>query len=406
VTIGPETDVALASVRVLEVGSLIAGPFAGRILAEFGADVIKVEAPDTPDPLRTWGNGVYRERALYWPVQARGKRCITLNLRDPRGQELFLELVERSDIVIENLRPGSLERWGLSYDRLSDVNPGIILARISGFGQTGPLAHRAGFASVAEAVSGLRHINGFPDGPPPRIGISLGDSLASLFVLQGILIALHWRETVGNGRGQEIDVALTEACFAMLESIVPEYDCLGLVRGPSGTGLDGIVPSNLFRTSDDRWIVVAANVDSVFRRLTTAIGHPELADDARFATHRARAEHVEEIEGIIAAWTEGHTAQQIDSILDAAGVPCGLVATIADVFEDPQFRARDMLVPMADEELGEFTAPGIVPKLSQTPGSPRWVGRSEPGADNRDVLGGLLGRSDAELTQLEEGRVI
>jgi crotonobetainyl-CoA:carnitine CoA-transferase CaiB-like acyl-CoA transferase len=391
---------ALSSIRVLEVGSLIAGPFAGRMLADFGADVIKIEAPGRPDPLREWGNGDYRGRKLFWPVQARGKRCITLDLRRPRGQEVFLELVEQSDVVVENLRPGSLERWGLGYDRLAEANPGVILARISGYGQTGPLAHRGGFASVAEAVSGLRHLTGFPDRPPPRLGISLGDSLASLFALQGILLALLWRATGGDGRGQVVDVALTEACFAMLESAVPEYDRLGVSRGPSGTSLAGIVPSNVFRSGDGRWIVIAANMDSVFRRLAEAMGRPELAGDPRFATHDARAENVDAIEGIIAGWAGERTAAEIDAALDAAGVPAGVVATMADVFADPQMRAREMLVDTVDEEIGPYKTPGVVPKLSHTPGRPRWSGRSRAGADNDAVYGALLGRSRAELEEL------
>jgi formyl-CoA transferase len=397
---------ALASARVLEVGSLIAGPFAGRLMADFGADVIKIEAPGKPDPLREWGNGSYRGRKLFWPVQSRGKRCITLDLRQPRGQELFLELVEQSDVVIENLRPGSFERWNLGYERLAEVNPGIILARVSGYGQTGPLAHRAGFASVAEAVSGLRQLGGFPDRPPPRLGISLGDSLAALFALQGILLALVWRATGGNGRGQVVDVALTEACFAMLESAVPEFDRLGVSRGPSGTGLAGIVPSNIFRSRDDRWVVIAANVDNVFRRLVAAMEQPELADDPRFATHDARAEYVDEIEAIISDWAGARSAAEIDRVLGAAGVPSGLVATMADIFDDAQFRARDMLVDATDEEIGAYKSPGIVPKLSATPGALRWSGRAEPGADNEDVFRSLLGRSSEELDALRSDRVV
>jgi crotonobetainyl-CoA:carnitine CoA-transferase CaiB-like acyl-CoA transferase len=400
------TPAALSSIRVLEVGSLIAGPFTGRQLADFGADVIKVEAPDGPDPLREWGNGAYRGRKLFWPVQARGKRCITLDLRRRRGQEMFLGLVEQADVVVENLRPGSLERWNLGYGRLADVNPGIVLARISGYGQTGPRSHRAGFASVAEAVGGLRHLSGYPDQPPPRAGISLGDSLASLFALQGILLALLWRERGGAGRGQVVDVALTEACFAMLESAVPEYDRLGVARGPSGTGLAGIVPSNIFRTADERWIVIAANMDSVFRRLAAAMGRPELADDPRFRTHDARARNVADIEGIIAGWAHARSAAEIDEVLDAAGVPAGLVATMADIFADPQFRAREMLVETEDDELGPYTTPGVVPKLSQTPGEVRWSGRPRPGADNEEVYPALLGTSPDELAELRREGVV
>jgi len=397
---------ALSSIRVLEVGSLIAGPFAGRIMADFGADVIKIEAPGKPDPLRGWGTGTYRGRKLFWPVQARGKRCITLDLRQERGQELFLELVERSDVVIENLRPGSLEGWNLGYERLSEVNPGLILARISGFGQTGPLARRAGFASVAEAVSGLRHMSGFPDRPPPRLGISLGDSLASLWALQGILLALTWRATAGGGRGQVVDVALTEACFAMLESAVPEYDRLGVSRGPTGTGLAGIVPSNVFRSADERWVVIAANMDNVFRRLAAAMGRPELADDPRFATHDARAENQEAIESIISEWARERDAAEIDRVLADHGVPAGVVATMADVFEDPQFRARDMLVDVEDPAIGTYKAPGVVPKLSATPGQIRWSGRGDPGVDNAEVFCELLDHTGEELDELRREGVV
>jgi crotonobetainyl-CoA:carnitine CoA-transferase CaiB-like acyl-CoA transferase len=401
-----EAVAALDSVRVLEVGSLIAGPFAGRLMADFGADVIKIEAPDKPDALRGWGTGTYRGRKLFWPVHARNKRCITLDLRGERGQELFLELVAESDVVIENLRPGSLEGWNLGYERLSEVNPGLILARVSGYGQTGPLARRAGFASVAEAVSGLRNLSGFPDRPPPRLGISLGDSLASLWALQGILLALTWRAGPGAGKGQVVDVALTEACFAMLESAVPEYDRLGVSRGPTGTSLAGIVPSNVFRSADDRWVVIAANVDNVFRRLVAAMGRPELADDPRFATHDARADNQEAIETVIADWAAARDASEIDRLLADAGVPAGLVATMADVFEDPQFQAREMLLDVEDPDIGTYKTPGIVPKLSATPGAVRWSGRSEPGADNDDVYGTLLERSEDELQGLRREGVI
>ncbi len=397
---------ALAELRVLEVGSLIAGPFAGRLMADFGADVIKIEAPGKPDQLREWGNGDYRGRKLFWPVQARGKRCITLDLRQERGQELMLDLVRDADVVIENMRPGTLERWNLGYDVLAEVNPGVILARVSGYGQTGPLANRAGFASVAEAAGGLRHLNGFPDRPPPRLGISLGDSLAAMFALQGVLLALVWRAGAGNGRGQVVDVALTEACFAMLESVVPEYDRTGKARGPSGTSLPGIVPSNLFRSGDGRWVIISANVDNVFRRLVTTMGRPELADDDRFATHAARAANEAEIEGLISDWAGARDAVEIAGVLGDAGVPAGVVATIADIFEDPQFAARDMLLDAEDEEIGPYKTPGIVPKLSASPGRLSWSGRWEPGADNDHVYAGLLGKTASELDELRAEGVI
>ena len=396
----------LVGVRVVELGMLLAGPFAGRLLGDMGAEVIKVEPPGQPDPIRDWGKVRYKGRSLWWPVQSRNKKCVTLNLRHPRGQELMLELVRRSDVVTENFRPGTLERWDLGYERMSEVNPGIILARISGYGQTGPYAERAGFASVAEAMGGLRYINGFPGEPPPRHHISLGDSLAGMFAAQGILAALYWRDTVGGGRGQMVDVSLMESSFALLESMVPEYDRAGVVRGPSGTNLAGIAPSNIFRSRDDKWMVIAANADNVFRRLCAAMGMPELADDERWATHTARGEHQEEIEGIIADWARMHDAAELDRILNAAGVICGPIYTIADIFEDPQFQARDMLLRHEDPEFGEYVGPGIVPKLSRTPGSVRWSASWGEGSHNREVYGDLLGLSEGEIAGLRDEGVL
>jgi crotonobetainyl-CoA:carnitine CoA-transferase CaiB-like acyl-CoA transferase len=385
---------------------LLAGPFAGRLLGDMGADVIKVEPPGKPDPLRDWGHSRYRDRSLWWPVQSRNKRCITLNLREPKGQELLLELVRVADVVSENFRPGTLERWNLGYDRLSEVNPGIVLARISGYGQTGPYAGRAGFASVAEAMGGLRYINGFPDEPPPRTGISLGDSLAAMFATQGILAALYQRDVLGGGRGQVVDVSLMESSFALLESAVPEYDRLGIVRQPAGTGLKGVAPSNIFKSRDGTWVVIAANQDNVFRRLCEVMGEPELADDPRFSTHLARGEHQEEIEGIVADWAARHDAHEIDALLNEQGVVCGPIYTIADIFDDPQFRAREMLVEHEDPEFGPYTGPGIVPKFSRTPGEVRWSATWAEGSHNEEVYCGLLGLSEAELRGLEDEGVV
>jgi formyl-CoA transferase len=396
----------LAGLRVIELGTLLAGPFAGRLLGDMGAEVIKVEAPGKPDPLREWGQARYRGRTLMWPVQARNKKCVTLDLRTARGAELLLELVRDADVLTENFRPGTLERWGLGYERLSEVNPGLVLARISGYGQTGPYAGRAGFASVAEAMGGLRHINGFPGEAPPRTGVSLGDSLAAMFAVQGILAALYRRDVLGDGRGQVVDVSLMEASFAMLESTVPEYDRLGLVRQPAGTNLAGIAPSNIFKSRDDLWMVIAANNDNLFRRLCDAMGRPELADDPRFATHLARGENQEEIEGIVADWAAGRDAVEIDRILNDAGVVCGPIYTVAEIFRDPQYAAREMLVEHVDPEFGPYVGPGIVPKFSETPGAVRWSGTWEHGSHNEEVYRGLLGLSDAELGRLREDGVV
>jgi formyl-CoA transferase len=396
----------LAGVRVVELGQLLAGPFTGRLLGDMGAEIVKVEAPGQPDAIRDWGKAKYEGRSLWWPVQSRNKKCITLNLRHERGQELLLELVKRADVVTENFRPGTLEKWNLAFDRLSAVNPKLILARISGYGQTGPYAARAGFASAAEAMSGMRYINGFPGEPPPRMHLSLGDSLAGMFAAQGILSALYWRDALGGGKGQVIDVSLLESCFALLESTVPEYDRLGLVREPGGTHLKGIAPSNIFKSRDGKWMVIAANQDNVFRRLCDAIGRPELKDDPKFSTHLARGENQDEIEGIIGEWAASHDAAEVDRVLNEAGVICGPVNTIADIFADEHFWAREMLLAHEDPEFGEYIGPGITPKLSETPGAVRWSATWDEGSHNREVYGGLLGLPEAEIEELSREGVI
>jgi crotonobetainyl-CoA:carnitine CoA-transferase CaiB-like acyl-CoA transferase len=396
----------LAGIRVVELGSLLAGPFTGRLLGDMGAEIIKVEPPGKPDPLREWGKARYKGRSLWWPVQSRNKMCVTLDLRRERGQELLLELAKRSDVVVENFRPGTLEKWNLGWEELSDVNPALILCRVSGYGQTGPYAPRAGFASVAEAMGGMRHLNGFPGEPPPRMHLSLGDSLAGMFAAQGILAALYRRDALGGEKGQVVDVSLMESCFALLESTVTEYDRLGIVRGPGGTGLKGVAPSNIFRSRDEKWIVIAANADNVFRRLCAAMGQPELADDERFSTHLARGERQEELEGIVAEWAGRHDAEEIDRTLNEAGVICGPIYTIADIFEDEHFRAREMLVEHEDPEFGAYLGPGIVPKFSETPGRVRWSATWEPGSHNREVYCDLLGLSDEAFAELTEEGVL
>ena len=282
----------------------------------------------------------------------------------------------------------------------------MILARVSGYGQTGPYAHRAGFASVSEAMGGIRYLNGFPDQPPPRMHLSLGDSLAGMFAAQGILAAIYWRDVAGGGLGQVVDVSLMEAAFAMLESTVPEYDRLGIVRGPQGTNLKGIAPSNIFKSRDDKWMVIAANADNVFRRLCEAIGRPELADDERFATHLARGDNQDEIEGMVADWARERDAAEIDRVLNEAGVICGPIYTIADIFEDPQFQAREMLLEHHDPEFGPYIGPGIVPKLTRTPGRVRWSATWEEGSHNDEIYGDLLGLDEDERASLREAGVI
>jgi formyl-CoA transferase len=396
----------LAGVRVIELGQLLAGPFTGRLLGDWGAEVIKVEPPGQPDQLRDWGKARYQGRSLWWPVQSRNKKCITLNLREERGQALLLELVKTADALVENFRPGTLEKWHVGPAELWEANPKLVIARVSGYGQTGPYASRAGFASAAEAMGGIRYINGFPGEPPPRVHLSLGDSFAAMYATMGILAALYWRDTLGGGRGQVIDVSLMEACFSFLESMVPEYDRTGLVRGPGGTKLKGIAPSNIFKSKDGKWMVIAANQDNIFKRLAAAMGTPELADDPRYATHLARGDHQDELDGIVADWAAARDAKEIDRLLNDAGVICGPVYTIADIFEDPQYRARDMLIEQIDPEFGAFTAPGIIPKFSETPGSVRWSATWEEGSHNADVYGGLLGLSEDEMAALREEGVL
>ncbi|MGX6510651.1 CaiB/BaiF CoA transferase family protein [Rhodococcus sp. SJ-2] len=396
---------ALGEIRVLELGTLIAGPFAGRLLGDMGADVIKIEDPKRPDPLRTWGQGERDGHRFFWTVHARNKRCITLDLRSVDGQDLFRRLVAESDVVVENFRPGTLEKWGLGFDVLSEVNPGIVLARVSGYGQTGPRAGHAGYASVAEAESGLRHLNGYPGQAPPRLALSLGDTLGGMFAVQGVLAALLSRER--TGRGQIVDVALTEACLAVQESVIPDYDAAGVVRGPSGTRLEGIAPSNLYRTADDMWIVIAANQDTVFRRLCAAMDRPELADDAKFADHLARGVNQDDLDDLIGAWAATWPLTELLEHLSASGVVAGPVNTVAEVVADDQFRARDMLVSHHDERTGlDVLGPGVVPRLADTPSSVRRAGPPIAGYDNAAVYGDLLGVTEGERADLRERGVI
>ncbi|WP_163756485.1 CaiB/BaiF CoA transferase family protein [Mycobacterium botniense] len=396
---------ALDGIRVLELGTLIAGPFAGRLLGDMGADVIKIEAPGAPDPLRTWGQAELDGHHFFWTVHARNKKAVTLDLRKSRGRELFLELVAVSDIVVENFRPGTLEKWNLGYDVLADRNPGIIVVRVSGYGQTGPDAHKAGYASVAEAVSGLRHLNGFPGGPPPRLALSLGDSLAGMFAAQGALAALYRRTR--TGRGQVVDTALTESCLAIQESTIPDYDVGGVVRGPSGTRLEGIAPSNIYRAADGTWVVIAANQDTVFARLCKAMGQADLATDDRFATHAARGRNQDELDTIIAEWAGQRQPDDIIETLSAAGVIAGRINTVADVVRDPHLRARGMIAPHWDERVERAVlGPGIVPLLSESPGSIRNAGPAHPGQHNDEIYRGLLGKTGEELDALRAEGVL
>lgn len=403
----PVAPPALSGIRVLELGSIIAGPFCGRLLADHGADVIKIEAPGSPDPLRDWGQAEVDGHHFFWTVHARNKRCVTLDMRRPEGQEVFLQLLDRADVLLESFRPGTLEKWGLAPDRLLARRPGLVVARVSGYGQSGPMSTRPGYASVAEAVSGMRYLNGYPGGPPPRPALSIGDSLAGMFAAQGVLMALLARERGVERTGQVVDVALTEACLALLESSIPDYDRGGVVREPSGTRLTGIAPSNLYQSADGKWMVIAANQDTVFARLCAAMDEPDLVTDPRFHSHTARGRHQDEIDEIVAAWARRHDADTLTRVLEDAGVVVGPVNTVAEVVRDPQFLARDMIVPHFDRAVGEdVLGPGVTPKLSGTPGSVRWAGPPHPGSHNAEVYGELLGLSDVQLHELEAAGVI
>ena len=399
-------DGPLSGLRILEIGSILAGPFAGRLMADLGAEVLKIEAPDRLDPIRDWGHGTVDGHSLWWPTLSRNKRLVTLNLRDERGQALFLDLVREADAVIENFRPGTIERWNLGYDVLRDVNPRIVLVRVSGYGQTGPYAQRPGFAAAAEAMSGMRYLNGFPGEVPPRLGISLGDSLAGLMAAHGLMAALYRRDALGGGSGQVVDVSILESCFSVLESVASEYDRLGEVRQAGGTRLAGNAPSNVYRSADDRLVIIAANQDALFRRLCDAMGRPEMATDPRFATHRERGAHEDLLDEQIQEWALTLAAAEILALLDRAGVVCAPVNTIADVFADPHVAAREMLVEHDDPELGPIMGPAVTPHFSDDPGRVRWSARWKPGADNAHVYGELLGRSDAAIAQLHAEGIV
>jgi len=396
----------LSGVRVIEMGQLVAGPFVGSRMADFGAEVIKVESPGQGDAMRHWGHHRYKGRSLWWPVLARNKKTISANLREKRGQDLVRRLIGQADVLVENFKPGTLEKWGLDPESLHVINPGLIIARVSGFGQTGPYSSRPGFASVGEAMGGLRYINGFPDQPPPRTGISLGDSLAGMFATQGVLMALYWRDTIGKGKGQVVDASITESCFAMLESALPEYDKVGFIRQPSGTGLANVSPSNIFPTKDEKWVVIAANLDAMFNRLCDAMEQPELADDPRYSTHQVRGENCDELDARIADWTRGFTAAELDVRLDEHGVVSGPIYSIEDIANDPHFQARDMIQRYQDDDLGDIAVPGFVPVLSETKSEIAWLGSSEVGAHNEEIYCGLLGMTQTELQELKNDGII
>ena len=393
----------LYGVKVLELGQAIAGPFASSFLAWFGASVIKVEPPKTGDPLRNWR--VVRDgTSLWWYAMARNKKCITLNLRVPEGQRLARELAKRVDVVVENFRPGTLEKWGLGYDELKKANPGVILARISGYGQTGPNANKPGFAAVAEAFGGLRYVTGEPDRAPVRPNLSVGDSVAGLHAALGILLALYYRDAKA-GRGQEIDVALYESVLNLMESTISEYDGAGVVRQREGMRLTGIVPSGTYPCADGSYIVIGANADSIFKRLMVAIGREDVGNDPRFAQNEGRSRHVDEIDETISHWTRQHTAAEAIEALAAADVPSGPIYSAAEMLNDDQYRARGVYEEVQLPSGGRLKIPTMAPRLSETAGETRWIG-PQLGAHNSEVYCDWLGLSAAELERLANEGVI
>jgi formyl-CoA transferase len=374
---------ALKGVKVLELGGLIAGPYAASLFAQFGADVIKVEAPGEGDPLRRWRR-LHNGTSLWWYSISRNKRSITLDLKSEDGRRVARALAAKADIVVENFRPGALEGWGLGWEELSRINPGLVMVRISGYGQTGPYRERPGFANIAEAMGGLRYLTGYPDRAPVRTGVSLGDSLAALYGVIGALVALHHRR-VNGGRGQVVDVALYEAVFAVMESLLPEYAHGGFVRERSGGSLPGIAPSNTYPCRDGKYVVIGANSDGIYRRLMQAVERPDLAEDPALAHNDGRVRHIERIDGAITAWTSRHTLEDALDVLRRADVPAGKIYSAADIHGDEHFRARGMIEPVTLPDGTHLDIPGIVPKLSETPGVTRWIG-PELGQHNEEVL--------------------
>jgi crotonobetainyl-CoA:carnitine CoA-transferase CaiB-like acyl-CoA transferase len=394
----------LDGVRVLELGQLLAGPFTGCILGYFGAEVIKVEPPGRGDPIRAWRLLDDRGMSFWWYSLGRNKKCITLNLQTPKGRNIARQLAERCDVLVENFRPGTMEKWGLGPDELNQANPGLIYARVSGYGQTGPYASRPGFASVCEGIGGFRYLNGFPGEPPVRPNLSLGDTLAGLHAALGILLAYIQRGRSQQRRGQVVDVAIYEAVFNMLEAVVPEYDGAGVIREPSGSTLTGIVPTNTYRCRDDKYVIIGGNGDSIFKRLMRAAGRPDMADDPRLADNAGRVAYEHSIDAAISAWTETLEAEEVLRRLEAVSVPAGPIYSVADMVHDAHFKARGLFQGVEIDGRA-LTIPALVPQLSDTPGGTDWPGL-EVGSHTQEILSRLLGLSTAEIEVLRTEGVV
>ena len=391
----------LAGYRVIELGQLLAGPFAGCMLGYFGAEVIKIEPPDGGDPIRRWRE-MRGDTSLWWRSLARNKKSVTIDLKSERGVELVRDLIAQADVVIENFRPGVVEKWGLGPEDFKQSNPGLVYARISGYGQTGPYASKPGFASVCEGMSGFRYVNGHPGEAPVRPNLSIGDTISGIHAALGIAMALL--EKKNSGEGQVVDVALVESMFNLMEAVVPEYDGNGAVREPSGSTVTGIVPTNTYRCADGKYIVIGGNGDSIFQRLMVAAGHPQMAEDPRLASNPGRVEHEDEIDAVLVEWCAGHPSAELLEELDEARVPAGPIYNVEDMLADPHFNARG-LFESVEIDGKPLKIPAIVPRLSRTPGQTRWPG-CELGRDNHEVLSDLLGLDSAQQERLRADGVI
>ncbi|MDA0962125.1 MAG: CoA transferase [Proteobacteria bacterium] len=395
---GPLTDL-----RVIEMGQLLAGPFCGQLLADFGAEVIKIEAPGIGDPMRQWGREKPHGKSLWWPVVARNKKSVTLDLRTEEGQQIVRDLVKNADILIENFRPGTMERWNLGYEQLSEINPRLVMVRVTGFGQTGPYSSRAGYGAIGEAMGGLRYVVGDPSTQPSRMGISIGDELAAVHACMGAMFAIHARER--TGRGQIVDSAIYEAVLNMMESLVTEYDVAGYVRERTGAILPNVSPSNVFDTADGKLLLIAANQDTVFKRLAQAMGRPDLAEDPRYATHGARGGHQQELDDLINDWTRTIPLAELEALMNEHGVPCGLIYKAEDMMADEHFKARQALIKVDHPDFGPITMQNVAPRLSDTPGKVRHVGPAL-GEHNAYVYGEVLGLSPERQAELQAAGVI
>jgi crotonobetainyl-CoA:carnitine CoA-transferase CaiB-like acyl-CoA transferase len=395
---GPLTDL-----RVIEMGQLLAGPFCGQLLADFGAEVIKIEQPGLGDPMREWGREKPHGLSLWWPVIARNKKSIELNAREKDGQDLIRKLVASADIVLENFRPGTMEKWGLGYEELAKINPKIVMIRVSGYGQTGPYSEKAGYGAIGEAMGGLRYVVGDPSSPPSRMGISIGDTMAATFACLGGMMAIH--NVQRTGRGQVVDSAIYEAILAIMESLVTEYDKAGYVRERTGAILPNVSPSNIYPTRDGKLMLIAANQDTVFKRLAEAMGRPDLAADPRYATHSARGAVQKELDDLIGAWTVTVDAEALGTLLDDKGVPRGDIYRAPDMLEDAHFKAREAIVSVSHRIFGSLKMQSVAPKLSDTPGKVVACG-PELGEHNGEVFQRILGLDDARIADLVQRGVI